>query len=179
MSKIGKKPIPVPAGVDIAISGSSLVVKGPKGELKKEFPSVLAFSLENGVLMVSVKEGKHFDLWGLGRALASNMVKGVSEGFQKILDFNGVGYKAQVKGDTLELNLGFTNPVIVAAPKGITFKVEKNSITVEGPDKEAVGHVAAEIRSSRPPEPYKGSGIKYRDEIVKRKAGKKAAGSTA
>lgn len=176
MSKIGKKPIVIPAGVDVKVEGALLTIKGPKGELRKQFLDAIKFELKDGVLRV---ESADSALWGLGRALAANMVKGVSEGFSKILDFNGVGYKAIVKGDSLELSLGFSNPVIVQAPKSITFKVEKNSITVEGPDKELVGHVAAEIRSSRPPEPYKGSGIKYRDEIVKRKAGKKAAGSTA
>lgn len=177
MSKIGKKPITIPAGVDVKINGSSLTVKGPKGELQKMFPQNLQFELKDGVLMV----GEHRDsaVWGLGRALAANMIQGVATGFQKILDFTGVGYKAQVKGDTLELNLGFTNPVIVKSERGVVFKVEKNTITIEGPDREAVGHIAARIRSSRPPEPYKGSGIKYREEIIKRKAGKKAAGSTS
>ena len=178
MSKIGKKPIPVPQGVDVQISGNMLAVKGPKGNLQKHFPAGLKFSLENGILMVAV-EGDDSAIWGLGRALASNMITGVHEGFQKILEFTGVGYKAQVKGDTLELNLGFTHPVSVKAPQAVTFKVEKNTITVEGPDKELVGHVAAEIRSYRPPEPYKGSGIRYRGEFVRRKAGKKATSTTA
>ncbi len=176
MSKIGKKPITVPAGVDVKIDGLSLSVKGPKGELQKTFPAGLSFTLENGTLSAMAKDPA---IWGLGRALAANMIIGVTTGFQKILDFTGVGYKAQVKGDSLELNLGFTNPITVAAPKGATFKVEKNSITIEGTDLEAIGQVAAKIRSARPPEPYKGSGIKYRDEIIKRKAGKKAAGATA
>ena len=176
MSKIGKKPITIPTGVDVKINGNSLVVKGPKGELQKEFLDTMKFEMKDGVLRVSSDDSA---LWGLGRALAANMIKGVSEGFQRILDFNGVGYKAQVKADTLELNLGFSNPVIIKALPGVTFKVEKSSITVEGPDREAVGHIAAQIRSARPPEPYKGSGIKYREEIVHRKAGKKAAGTTA
>lgn len=176
MSKIGKKPILIPAGVDVQINGPSLVVKGPKGELQKKFAPVITFVLQDGVLRVSAKSSA---MWGLGRALAANMVQGVSTGFQKILDFTGVGYKAQVKGTDLELNLGFTNPIIISGGAGISFKVEKSSITVEGPDREAVGQVAANIRASRPPEPYKGSGIKYRDEIIKRKAGKKAAGTTS
>lgn len=176
MSKIGKKPIVIPAGVDVKIDGNSLVVKGPKGELKKTFPVGLSFRIDNNTLLVDKAEHA---IWGLGRALAANMIRGVTEGFQKILDFTGVGYKANVKGDALELNLGFTNPILVPAPKGVTFKVEKNSITIEGMDPESIGHVAAQIRSARPPEPYKGSGIKYRDEVIKRKAGKKAAGTTA
>lgn len=172
MSKIGKKPIAIPQGVDVVISGNTLTIKGPKGELQKTFPAGLSFHVENGALIADKTDSA---LWGLSRALAANMIKGVSEGFQKILDFTGVGYKAQVKNDTLELNLGFTNPVTIQAPPGVVFKVEKNSIMIEGPDREAVGQVAAQIRAARPPEPYKGSGIKYRDEIIKRKAGKKAA----
>lgn len=175
MSKIGKKLIVIPAGVDVKIDRNSLTVKGPKGELVRAFPEGTAFKLENNELMVEKMDSA---LWGLARALAANMIKGVSLGFQKILDFTGVGYKAQVKGDGIELNLGFTNPINVPAPKAVTFKVEKNSIIIEGPDNEAIGQVAALIRKLRPPEPYKGSGIKYRDEVIKRKAGKKAAGTT-
>ncbi|MEK7616266.1 MAG: 50S ribosomal protein L6 [Patescibacteria group bacterium] len=175
MSKIGKKPIAIPTGVDIKIDGNSLVVKGPKGELKKLFPAGVSFVKEESNLKVAAENSA---IWGLSRALAANMVTGVAQGFQKILEFTGVGYKAQVKGDMLELNLGFTHPISVKAPPAVTFKVEKNVITIEGPDKESVGHVAAEIRSHRPPEPYKGSGIKYRDEVIRRKAGKKA-GATA
>src|SRR3989344_5642516 len=175
MSKIGKKIIMIPQGVDVKITGASLVVKGPKGELKRDFIPTVAFEIQDGKLFVKENNSA---IWGLSRALAANMVKGVSEGFQKILDFTGVGYKAQVGGDTLELNLGFSNPVIVKAVPDISFKVEKNSIIIEGSDREAVGHVAALIRSARPPEPYKGSGIKYRDEVIHRKAGKKAAGTT-
>lgn len=165
----------IPPGVEIKIDAASLTVKGPKGELKRNFISTVTFEIQDGKLFVKEKDSA---MWGLSRALAANMVTGVSTGFQKILDFNGVGYKAQVKGDTLELNLGFSNPVIIQALPGISFKVEKNSITVEGSDRESVGHIAAKIRSFRPPEPYKGSGIKYRDEIIHRKAGKKAAGTT-
>ena len=175
MSKIGKKPIIIPAGVDITIDKALVNVKGPRGELKRQFLPTVTFEIQDGKLLVKEKDSA---IWGLSRALAANMVTGVSTGFQKILDFNGVGYKAAVKGDAIELNLGFTNPVIIKALPGITFKVEKNSITVEGSDRESVGHIAAKIRSSRPPEPYKGSGIKYRDEIIHRKAGKKAAGTT-
>src|SRR3989344_9054795 len=175
MSKIGKKPIVIPPGVEVIIGPALLIVKGPKGELKRNFISTVTFEIQDGKLLVKEKDSA---MWGLSRALAANMVTGVSTVFQKILDFNGVGYKATVKGDTIELNLGFTDPVIIKALPGVTFKVEKNSIIVEGSDRESVGHIAAKIRSSRPPEPYKGSGIKYRDEIIHRKAGKKAAGTT-
>ena len=176
MSKIGKKPINIPKSVDININGATLVVKGPKGELKKTFPEGLSFRVENNMLFTEKTESA---IWGLGRALAANMIEGVTEGFKKILDFNGVGYKAQVKSDVLELGLGFTHPVSVKAPEGVKFTVEKNSIIVEGMDKEKVGQVAAEIRSHRPPEPYKGSGIKYRGEVIRRKAGKKAGVTAA
>ena len=175
MSKIGKKPITIPQNVEVKIDANSLTTKGPKGELKRAFVKSVIFELLDGKLFVKEKDGA---IWGLSRALAANMVKGVSEGFQKNLEFNGVGYKAQVKGDTLELNLGFSNPVNIKAPAGTSFKVEKNSITVEGPDRETVGYIAAQIRSARPPEPYKGSGIKYREEIIHRKAGKKATTAT-
>lgn len=175
MSKIGKKHIVIPQGVDITINHNALIVKGPKGELSKTFPVGLSFRAENGMLITEKTESA---LWGLSRALAANMIKGVTEGFQKVLEFNGVGFKANVKDDSLELNLGFTNSVSIKAPSGIAFRVEKNSITVEGMDAETVGHIAAKIRAARPPEPYKGSGIAYRGEIIRRKAGKKA-GATA
>lgn len=176
MSKIGKKPILIPPGVEVKINGSSLAIKGQKGELQKSFDPSVSFEMHEGKLNVKAADSA---LWGLSRALASNMITGVSAGFQKVLEFTGVGYKAQVKGDVLELSIGFTNPVLVNAPAGVTFRVEKNSIMVEGPDREAVGHAAAQIRAARPPEPYKGSGIKYREEVIRRKAGKKAATATA
>lgn len=179
MSKIGKKPIQVPGGVEVKIDGSWVSVKGPKGELKRELPAGLEFKLENSQLTLKPvdinRESK--TLWGLGSALARNMIKGVSEGFEKVLEFQGVGYKAVVKGSGLELGLGFSHPVSYAAPDGIAFKVEKNTITVQGIDKELVGKVAAEIRSFREPEPYKGSGIRYQGEVIRRKAGKKAVAS--
>ena len=179
MSKIGKKPIQIPNGVDIKVDGSWLSVKGPKGELKRELPAGIELKIENSQLTLRPKiitrESK--TLWGLGSSMARNMIKGVSEGFEKVLEFQGVGYKAVVKGNGLEMGLGFSHPVSVIAPNGITFKVEKNSITVQGIDKELVGKVAAEIRSFREPEPYKGSGIKYKGEVIIRKAGKKAVAS--
>ena len=176
MSRIGKKPIKIPPGVEVKVDGRKITVKGPKGELEKEFPAILNIQIQDGSAMVSPKEDgkKNSELWGLGRALLAAMVKGVSEGFEKTLEFSGIGFKAQAKADSLELNLGFTNPVVIKAPKSVTFQVEKNTIKVTGPDKELVGRTAALIRASRPPEPYKGTGIKYKDEIIIKKAGKKA-----
>lgn len=176
MSRIGKKPIKIPQGVDVKINGQKVVVKGPKGELEKEFPEILNVQARDGSVLVGLKEGgrKNSRFWGLGRALLAAMIRGVSEGFERVLEFSGIGFKAQVKGNCLELNLGFTNPVVIEAPRGVTFQVEKSTIKVIGPDKEAVGQTAALIRASRPPEPYKGTGVKYKEEIIIKKAGKKA-----
>ncbi len=181
MSKIGKKLIQVPSGVEVKISPNSISVKGPKGELKKEIPGFLTLSLMDGQISIRLKDEKMIEekkiraSWGMMRALVNNILKGVNEGFEKVLEFKGVGYKATVKGSELELGLGFSHPVHIEAPKGIEFKVEKNAIRVLGLDKELVGKVAAEIRSKRKPEPYKGSGIIYQGEVIRRKAGKKAA----
>ncbi len=174
MSKIGKKSITIPKGVEIKISGANVVISGPKGELTREFSPLVNFKIDEDKIHVSVKEEGTSILWGLSRALLNNMIVGVSSGFQKIMEFNGVGFKAQVKGQDLELILGYTNPVIIKGPAGISFQVEKNIIKINGIDKEAVGQTAALIRAARPPEPYKGTGIKYQDEIIIRKAGKKA-----
>lgn len=176
MSKIGKKPIQIPSGVDVKFDGSIMSVKGPKGELKRELPANLEAKIEDSQLVLRPKtinrESK--TLWGLASAIARNMIKGASEGFEKVLEFQGVGYKAVVKGNVLEMGLGYSHPVAYTAPDGISFKTEKNTITVQGIDKELVGKVAAEIRSFREPEPYKGSGIRYQKEVIVRKAGKKA-----
>ena len=176
MSRIGKKQIKIPDGVEIKVGSGRVTVKGPRGELEKEFPKNLDIQIQNDSVSVAPADdgNKNSEIWGLGRALLATMIKGVSEGFEKILEFNGIGFKAQVNGENLELNLGFTNPVVIKAPKGVAFQVEKNLIKVRGTDKEAVGHVAALIRASRPPEPYKGTGIKYKDEVIIKKAGKKA-----
>ncbi len=179
MSRIGKKQIKVPSGVDVVIDGTKLRIKGPKGEMVKDFPSVLDIKKENDFVSVVLKPGvpagkESSKFWGLGRALVNLMIKGVSEGFERLLEFNGVGFKAQVKGDTLELNLGYSNPVVIKCPPGVTFVVEKNTIKISGIDKEKVGQIAALIRETRPPEPYKGKGIKYKEETIIRKAGKKA-----
>lgn len=181
MSKIGKKSIVIPQGVDVKIDGDFILVKGPKGELKRNFPETLSVVAEGGNIKVSIKENTKEDvkeLWGLYRSLIQNMVKGVTEEFEKVLEFQGVGYKAVVKGDDLEMGLGFSHPISIKAPEGITFKVEKNIIRISGIDKELVGKVADRIRKYRKPEPYKGSGIRYKDEVIKKKAGKKAVVTT-
>lgn len=177
MSKIGKKLIEIPNGVEFKIDGDSVWAKGPKGELKKTFHDSVGILVEGNTIVVKNKKADSTDtaLWGLVRSLLANMIKGVSEGFEKNLEFEGVGYKVNVKGDDLELNLGYSHSILVKAPKGISFKVEKNVIKISGVDKELIGHVAAEIKSKRPPEPYKGKGIKYAGEVIRRKAGKKAA----
>lgn len=182
MSRIGKQPINIPEGVEVTIEDSHNVVsvKGKKGELQKRFSNVLILKKEDKQVTVvpknkSSKQSKM--LWGLTRSLISNMVKGVSEGYEKSLQIEGVGYKANVSGKILTLNLGFSHPVDVEAPEKIELKVDKNIITVSGIDKGLVGQVAANIRSFRKPEPYKGKGIRYVGEVVRRKAGKKAVAS--
>jgi large subunit ribosomal protein L6 len=176
MSKIGKKPIEIPKGVEIKIDGVSVSVKGPKGELKKSFDNSLTIAVSEDSVVVGLKEGsEQVALWGLTRALIANMVKGVTTGFEKNLEFEGVGYKANVKGETLELNLGYSHPIIMNIPAGLAVKVEKNVIKISGINNELIGKFAADIKSKRLPEPYKGSGIRYSGEIIRRKAGKKAA----
>ncbi len=174
MSKIGKKPITIPKDVQVKMDSGLVFVKGPKGELKRFIPGNVELNIEGEVLRVIPKNTQDSATWGLASALIKNMIKGVSEGFETVMEFQGVGYKATVKGNDLELGLGFSHPVSIKAPEGITFKTEKNVIRIQGMDNELVGKVAAEIRSWRRPEPYKGSGIRYQGEIIKRKAGKKA-----
>lgn len=176
MSRIGKKTIKVPSEVQIRVDGVHVFVKGPKGQLEKKFPGTVAFEIKGDQAMVTLAEDSDDSVsWGLSRALLANMIKGVSVGFEKELEFSGVGFKAQAKDENLELNLGFSHPILVKIPKGITFQTDKTSIRISGINKEEVGQLAATIRSYRLPEPFKGSGIKYKDEIIKRKAGKKAA----
>ena len=179
MSRIGKKPIKIPEGVEIRIEGQRISVKGPRGEQERILSDLLVAKVNEGFFDVELKDGVDLNknsskFWGLGRALVATAIEGVSKGFETALEFSGIGFKAQVKGDSIELNLGYNNPVVIAAPAGITLQVEKNTIKVSGIDKERVGQTAALIRAARPPEPYKGSGIKYKDEIIIRKAGKKA-----
>ena len=176
MSRIGKAPITVPSGVEVRIAGPSITVRGPKGELTRELPEQITVSQDEGVLTVERvnDERKSRALHGLVRSLIANMVTGVSEGFRKDLDIVGVGYRAATKGSSeLELSLGFSHPVLVKAPEGIEFNVpQPTRIEVLGIDKQLVGQVAADIRAWRKPEPYKGKGIRYVDEHVRRKAGK-------
>jgi large subunit ribosomal protein L6 len=169
-------PVEVPQGVDIEIKGSHVRVKGPKGQMEHTFPASMDISMEEG--QVTVKrpsdERNHRSLHGMTRALINNMVVGVSKGFEKVLEVNGVGYRAEMSGKNLVLNVGYSHPVVVEPPDGITFDADTRArqIKVQGYDKAVVGQVAADIRKVRPPEPYKGKGIKYLDERIRRKAGK-------
>ncbi|MBI4049719.1 MAG: 50S ribosomal protein L6 [Candidatus Doudnabacteria bacterium] len=175
MSRIGKKPIAIPSGVTAEIKERTLKVKGPKGELSLEIHPKVKLNKQDSELLVEIndKESKQEKaLWGLFRSLVNNMVLGVTTGFVKNLEINGVGYKAAVSAKKLVLNLGYSHPVELAIPAGLEAKVEKNVITVSGADKQAVGQFAAVVRQTRPPEPYKGKGIKYADEVIRRKAGK-------
>ena len=177
MSRIGKQPIPVPSGVEVKIDGSTVTVKGPKGELTQTLTDVLSIELEDGVLVVTRPDESRTarSLHGLTRTLLSNMVTGVSEGYSKNLEIVGVGYRAAMKGKDIELQLGFSHPVVVVAEPGITFEVPApTKITVSGIDKQRVGQVAADIRKWRKPEPYKGKGVRYEGEYVRRKLGKAA-----
>ncbi len=176
MSKIGKQPIVITPGIEVKIDGNLILVKGPKGELKRELPSEIKAEFKNNQLELSLakktKQGPA--LWGLWRMLLHNMVEGVKNGFEKKLEIEGIGYKAALQGKNLILNLGYSHPIEFKEVPGIEFKVEKNIISVSGIDKELVGQTAANIRKLRKPEPYKGKGIHYQGEIVRRKAGKKA-----
>jgi large subunit ribosomal protein L6 len=175
MSRIGKMPIPLPAGVTVAIDGQNVAVKGPKGELALTVSEPIKITLEDNSVIVSRPddEAKSKSLHGLTRTLIANNVHGVSTGFTKTLEIVGTGYRAASKGSNLELALGFSHPVVVEPPQGITLTVEGNTkIIVSGVDKQAVGEVAANIRKIRKPEPYKGKGVRYEGEKVRRKAGK-------
>ncbi len=176
MSRIGRKPIPVPAGVKVAIDGQTVTVNGPRGELSHTLAEPIKAELDDaGVLQVSRPndERRAKELHGLSRTLINNMVVGVTEGYRKTLEINGTGYRVQAKGDELEFALGFSHPVTVVPPDGITFTVERPTLFhVAGIDKQLVGEVAANIRKIRPPEPYKGKGVKYQGEVIRRKAGK-------
>ena len=177
MSHIGKQPIPVPDGVEITIEPDVVKVKGPKGELEERVSRDIAVAQENGEIVVtrSTNRGEHRALHGLTRSLIANMVEGVTDGFERRLEIQGVGYRAQLKGKALELALGYSHPVSMPAPEGIEFEVpQPTEIVVRGIDKQLVGETAARIRKSRPPEPYKGKGIRYAGEQVTRKVGKRA-----
>jgi large subunit ribosomal protein L6 len=177
MSRIGRKPIPVPEAVTVEVSPGQVAVKGPKGELSQSYSADMKVEQGDGVLTVArpTDRGEHRALHGLTRSLIANMVEGVTEGFEKRLEIQGVGYRAQLKGKNLELSLGFSHPVAIDAPDGIEFEVpQPTEIVIRGIDKQLVGQVAADIRKRRPPEPYKGKGIRYRGEHVLRKVGKRA-----
>jgi large subunit ribosomal protein L6 len=175
MSRIGRKSIPVPAGVDVTISGQTVKVKGPKGELSHTVTEPITVEQDGSELHVNRPndERKAKELHGLSRTLVANMIIGVTEGYRKVLEINGTGYRVTAKGKDLEFALGFSHPVNIVAPDGISFSVERpTQFTVAGIDKQLVGEVAANIRKIRPPEPYKGKGIKYQGEVIRRKAGK-------
>ncbi|MEK7061851.1 MAG: 50S ribosomal protein L6 [Patescibacteria group bacterium] len=177
MSRIGKKPIQIPVGIKLEIVSQNLKVFGPKGELQMELPRDIKIELKDNEALISLKREnpskKAKGLWGLYRALIFNMIEGVSKGFEKKLEIEGVGYKAMVDGENLVLNVGFINPIKIKKPEGINFLVEKNVITVSGISKQTVGQVSAIIRKAKKAEPYKGKGIKYQGEKIRRKEGKK------
>ncbi len=175
MSRVGKQPVPLASGVQVTLGdGNAITVKGPRGELQRTFPGAMRFTVEDNTVVVTRPSdtSSHRALHGLSRSLLNNMVVGVTDGFTKTLELQGVGYRAQLEGQSLRLAVGFSHPVIVDPPEGISFAIEGPRINVSGIDKEQVGQVAADIRKIRPPEPYKGKGIRYSGERVRRKAGK-------
>jgi large subunit ribosomal protein L6 len=177
MSRIGKKPIQIPEGVEIDVQPGAVKVKGPKGELSQDVNRDMKVAIEDGTLTVDrpTDRGEHRALHGLTRSLIANMVEGVTDGFERRLEIQGVGYRAQLKGKALEMSLGFSHPVTIQAPEGIEFEVPvPTEVVVRGIDKQLVGETAARIRKSRPPEPYKGKGVRYAGEHVSRKVGKRA-----
>jgi large subunit ribosomal protein L6 len=181
MSRIGKKPIKIPEGVEVKIEESKVTIKGPKGELSQKIRPEVKVEFKNGQILVEPKvDSKRTKaFWGLTRALLNNMVNGVQQGYEKKLEIQGIGYKANLEGDNLVLMVGFSHPVKMEIPEEVKVAVEKNIITVSGIDKELVGLVAAKIRKVKPPEPYKGKGIRYLGEQVRRKAGKKVVTGAA
>ena len=176
MSRIGRMPVVVPKGVEVEIKGASVRIKGPKGELQQTFPASMDISMNEGAIEVKrpSDERSHRSLHGMTRALINNMVVGVSTGFEKVLEVNGVGYRAEIQGTNLVLYVGYSHPVVVEPPAGISFEadIKTRQIKVKGYDKALVGQIAADIRKVRPPEPYQGKGIKYLEEKIRRKAGK-------
>lgn len=176
MSKIGQQPIEIPSGVTVKIENNTVSVTGSKGTLVINLPKELDAKNEDNKVVVTTKKDNKFSrsLWGTVRMLIANAVKGVSEGWKKQLELVGTGYRSEVQGNTLVLTVGYSHPIKIEAPEGITFKVEKSVINVDGIDRQVVGQVSADIRASRPPEPYKGKGVKYVGEVIRRKAGKAA-----
>ncbi len=179
MSRIGKQPIPLPEGVTVSVEARSLSVAGPRGALSVSLPPKARVTERDRALHVSVpdpSDGRQAAFWGLARSLAANAVRGVTEGFEKKLEVNGVGYKVQLTGNTLVLNVGYSHPIEFRLPEGIAGSVEGNVITVRGIDRELLGETAARIRNVRKPEPYKGKGIRYTGEVIRRKVGKVVKG---
>ena len=178
MSRIGRAPIAIPAGVEVVVDGSTVTVKGAKGTLSRTMNSNITITKDGDTIVVTrpndQKENR--SLHGLTRTLIANMIEGVSNGYKKELEINGIGYRAEVKGSTLVMKIGFSHDVIMDAPEGVSVEVNGNKVTVSGADKQKVGQFAAEIREKRPPEPYKGKGIKYVDEYIRRKEGKAGKG---
>ena len=177
MSRIGRRPIDVPEGVNVAVDPGRVMVSGPLGELQQQVPARMTIEREDGQLIVKrpTERGDDRALHGLTRTLVANMVEGVTKGFEKKLQIQGVGYRAALRGTSLELNVGYSHSVVIDAPKGIAFEVPTpTEVTVKGIDKQKVGQIAAEVRKVRPPEPYKGKGIRYEGEYVRRKVGKRA-----
>jgi len=180
MSRIGKKPILIPENVEVKIEGQKVIVKGPKGELSKEIRPEIKVEIKEGKILLTpqreTKQTKAF--WGLTRTLLANAIEGVTCGYEKKLQIEGLGFRANLEEDDLVLKVGFTNPIKLKTPEGIRFSIEKNIITVSGIDKELVGKIAAKARKVKPPEPYKGKGIRYLGEVVRKKVGKKVAAVT-
>jgi large subunit ribosomal protein L6 len=177
MSRIGKQPIELPSGVNVAISPGRVQVNGPLGELSQNVPARMQIDQDDGTLVVKrpTERGDDRALHGLTRSLVANMVEGVTKGFEKRLELQGVGYRAALRGTDLELNVGFSHPVVIKPPQGIAFEVpDATTVLVKGIDKQQVGEIAAQVRKVRPPEPYKGKGIRYEGEYVRRKVGKRA-----
>jgi large subunit ribosomal protein L6 len=177
MSRIGRKPVVMPKGVSLTQKPGQFIVKGPKGELSKPMPTGVTIKVEGDQVVVTrADDSREYRAnHGLVRAHLANMVKGVTEGWQRELEINGVGYRAEVTGDAVTFALGYSHPIVFKLPKSVTAKVEKNRLTLVSPDKDALGQVSAKMRELRPPEPYKGKGVKYVEEVIKRKVGKAAA----
>ena len=179
MSRIGKQPVVIPQGVTVTVADGVIFVCGPRGELKRPIHPDVGVEVRQDIVAVSpARQSKNSSaLWGLTRSLIANMVRGVLEGYKKELEFEGIGFRAAVEGDKLVMQLGFSHPVQLVPSPDVTLSIQKNVITVAGADKESVGQTAARIRALKPPEPYKGKGIRYRGEVIRRKAGKKAVGA--
>lgn len=178
MSKIGKNPIPIPEKTDVSVANGTITVKGPLGAVSRAYVSEVAVAVESGTVVVTPKSNSKFSrsLWGTTASHVQNMIKGVHSKYEKKLELQGVGYKVELQGTNLKLSVGFSHPVIVPVPPGVTIVVEKNLMTISGVDKDMVGQFAANVRAIKKPEPYKGKGIRYQGEYVREKQGKKAVG---